>query len=81
MQPFIVAEISKNWGPDLPLTSNPTLISQAFELVINENAQRGYVLHSFQLHRQMLGPDQLNETIVAVFWLNDHYQHFMGRAN
>lgn len=69
MQPFIVAEISKNWDGTVAPTPR-ALISQLFEAVLVENARRGYELHSFQLHRVMIAPDQLNETIIAVFVLS-----------
>jgi hypothetical protein len=63
--PFIVAEVSKNWRDSQSDTS--LLLAQAFEAVINHNAARGYVLHSFTLHRLMTGSDSMNETIIAVF--------------
>ena len=64
--PFIVAEISKNWiNGSSP--SGPTLLCQLFEMVIEKNRQRGYRLHSFELHRLMVGINQMNETIIAVF--------------
>jgi hypothetical protein len=69
---FIVAEISKNWvgehGEWEPTTDGP-LLCQLFETAIALNLQRGYRLHSFQLHRVALPPDALNETIIAVFEL------------
>lgn len=77
---FIVAEVSKTWlrkqglsrGNELPgdefepAVSGP-LLSQLFETIINTNWVRGYALQSFQLNRVMVDPDQLNETIIAVF--------------
>lgn len=63
---FIVAEVSKNWIRGQPLVATP-LLCQQFESVINNNAARGYRLHSFTLHRLQLGDDELNETIIAVF--------------
>lgn len=63
---FIVAEVSKNWiAGSSP--SGPRLICQLFEAVLETNRQRGYELHSFTLHRLLTGPDELNETIIAVF--------------
>jgi hypothetical protein len=65
-EPFIVAEISKNWRNGESVAPTPILAIQ-FEILINNNLVRGYVLHTFQLHRMMVEPDQLNETIIAVF--------------
>lgn len=67
---FIVAEISHQWKNGLPnddLSSRQNFVSQKFEAVINRNLERGYALHSFQLHQVRLGEDGLLETIVAVF--------------
>lgn len=67
---FIVAEVSKNWqghhGTYVPYTDGP-LISNLFEQIIEVNRQRGYELHTFQFHRFMLAPDEMNESIIAVF--------------
>lgn len=63
--PFIVAEVSKNWT--MGESIEPGLLCQRFESVINVNKERGYLLHSFTLHRLMTTPDTLNETIIAVF--------------
>ena len=38
-----------------------------FEIVIAHNQDRGYRLLQFQLHRQVVGPRALNETVIAVF--------------
>lgn len=67
MTPFIVAEVSKNWVNGYEV--EPGLLAERFEEVIEVNRQRGYRLHSFQLHRVMVAQRQLNETIVAVFEL------------
>ena len=64
---FIVAEVSKNWRDGVETTPGTGLLSQQFERVINVNYARGYVLHSFQLHRETWPDGSLNETIVAVF--------------
>jgi len=64
--PFIVAEISKNWRDDQPHTAGP-LLAELFEAAIEHNRQRGYRLHSFQLHRLMTSINGMNETIIAVF--------------
>jgi hypothetical protein len=64
-EPFIVAEISKNWiDGESPST---LLLAQQFEIVINRNAARHYRLHSFEIHRLMVAPNEINETIIAVF--------------
>lgn len=65
-EPFIVAEISKNWIDGRSVLPTP-LLAQQFEAIININAARGYELVTFQLHRLMTGPEELNETIIAVF--------------
>lgn len=68
--PFIVAEITKNWINGQPVGDDPRLLAQVFEAVIEVNWQRGYRLHSFQLHqlhREKAGQAQLVETIIAVF--------------
>jgi len=65
--PFIVAEVSKNWFNGVEATPGTGLLAEQFERVINVNAARGYQLHSFQVHRLMVRPDELNETIIAVF--------------
>jgi hypothetical protein len=66
VNPFIVAEVSKNWKNGVSMADTP-LLSVQFEHVININAERGYELETFAIHRQMTGPDVLNETIIAVF--------------
>ena len=66
MTPFIVAEVSKNWDCDKEADVND-LLATRFEHVIEFNRQRGYRLHSFQLHRFMTSPTVMNETIIAVF--------------
>jgi len=63
--PFIVAEISKNWIAGR--SASRLLLAQQFEIAINRNAARGYRLLSFQLHRLLVAPDAINETIIAVF--------------
>lgn len=69
---FIVAEVSKNWIDGAELHPEKGLITQQFEAVINRNAARGYKLVSFSLHRMMTRPNEMNETIVAVFELLTH---------
>ena len=66
-EPFIVAEVSKNWTNGREVTPGSGLLASQFERVINRNHLRGYRLHSFQLHRQMTAPGELNETVIAVF--------------
>jgi hypothetical protein len=68
---YIVAEVSKNWGPDSPPPTPFTNICGLFEQLIEHNRKRGYVLHQFSLHRLMTGPEHMNETIIAVFRLNE----------
>jgi hypothetical protein len=67
-QRFIVAEISKNWvqGPNGEYPEQPPLRLQ-FQKIIANNLERGYLLHSFTLHRLLCAPNQMNETIIAVF--------------
>lgn len=64
---FIVAEVSKNWIAGAELHPEKGLIAAQFERVINVNAARGYRLVTFSLHRTMTRPDEMNETIIAVF--------------
>ncbi len=67
---FIVAEVSKNWFNGREVKPSG-LLAQQFETVIAHNLARGYRLHSFQLHRLMTGPTDMNETIIAVFERDD----------
>lgn len=64
-EPFIVAEISKNYRDGAEIRPTGPIAKQ-FESMININWSRGYVLHSFQIDRRMTD-DQMNETIIAVF--------------
>jgi len=64
---YIVAEVSKNWINGVSATADTRLLSELFELVIAVNADRGYTLLTFALSRTLTGPDELNETIIAVF--------------
>lgn len=64
---FIVAEISKNW--DRHNRNDGYFLREKFEEIIAVNLDRGYRLHSFALDRLVTGPDELNETIIAVFQL------------
>ncbi len=59
---YIVAEVSKNW-PEI----EPGLLCQRFEKIIETNLARGWRILSFQLHRLMVEPGKMNETIIAVF--------------
>lgn len=68
-QRFIVAEISQNWQDGVAIAGTPPICVQ-FEHVIAVNLRRGYRLHSFQLHRLLIEPDGMNETIIAVFERN-----------
>jgi transcriptional regulator with XRE-family HTH domain len=64
---FLVAELSKNWIGGLEVMPGSGLIAQQFERVLAHHHARGYRLLTFQLHRLMTQPDELNETILAVF--------------
>lgn len=64
---FIVGEVSKNWIGGAELHPEKGLIAEQFEVLINVNAARGYRLVTFSLHRLITNPDQMNETIIAVF--------------
>lgn len=66
LPPFIVAEVSKNWRGGAEVTPTGLLATQ-FERVIEVNRKRGYRLLTFALHRLMTAPDEMNETIIAVF--------------
>ena len=67
MNKFIVAEVSKNWINGSHASADTRLLSELFESVIAVNEARGYTLHTFALHRLMVAPDEMNETIIAVF--------------
>lgn len=67
MTPFIVAEVSKTWINGQAANPITPPLCASFEHIIERNRQRGYRLHSFQLHRIMARPDEMNETIIAVF--------------
>lgn len=71
-QRFIVAEVSKNWREGREVTPGSGLLAQQFERVVLVNAERGYRLLTFSLHRLMVVPDELNETIIAVFEREAH---------
>jgi hypothetical protein len=64
---FIVAEVSKNWKDGQELTPGSGLLAQQFERVIAVNEARGYRLVEWRLHRLMTGPNEMNETIIALF--------------
>ncbi len=63
---FIVAEVSKNW-PDPAAVEAKDFLATRFEHAIAFNLDRGYVLHSFCVHRLLTEPGHMNETIIAVF--------------
>ena len=65
MTEFIVAEVSKNWYRGQAMGGR--LLAQQFEDVIEFNRQRGYRLYQFALHQVVVSPDEMNETIIAVF--------------
>jgi len=72
MEKYIVAEITKNWQKDGPVTD---LISQRFENVINVNFNRGYALKDWKISTVVISeancPEliSLTETIIAIFEL------------
>jgi hypothetical protein len=74
MNRFIVAEVSMSWIDGRPVSTSP-LLAQSFEAVIEVNRQRGYRLHSFQLHQVMTSINAMNETIVAVFEASSRARH------
>jgi hypothetical protein len=63
---FIVAEVSTNWPKPWPVYPRDCLGGK-FEEIINANLERGYRLHSFQLHQLLTSAEVMTETIVAVF--------------
>lgn len=65
---YIVVEVSKNWKRGL----EGTPISMMFADALNDNAARGYHLVEFKLDRLVMSPDEINETILAVF---EHESH------
>lgn len=67
---FICAEVSKNYIDGLELHDTGPIAAQ-FEVIVNRNAERGYRLVSFSLHRLLTGPADMNETIIAVFERED----------
>lgn len=70
---YIVAEISKNWVNGREQVPGTGLVAEKFEDILNVNAARGYRLVQFQLHRLLIAPDAMNETLVAVFLHQDPY--------
>ena len=71
MDRFIVAEVSQNWHDGAPTRHEGLLLSQQFERVINVNDGRGYRLVSFTVSHVMTSPDDLTETLIAVFERRD----------
>jgi hypothetical protein len=67
VKPFIVAEVSKSWINGGHASTDTRVLAELFEDVIDHNRQRGYRLHSFQVHRLVTRPGELNETLIAVF--------------
>ncbi len=70
-QQYIVGEISKSWIAGRSANGDPTALATLFERLIESVVARGYHLHSWQVHRVMTQLDELNETIIAVFQLDD----------
>jgi hypothetical protein len=72
MKKFIVAEISKNWDGNFDEnTPMSGLINQKFEEVINVNYHRGYNLSEWQFSNAFDRKGHLNETILALFVLDE----------
>lgn len=69
MQRFIVGEVTCNWQNGTLVEPSLGLMCQRFENLIAVNLDRGYVLHSFNLHQLAEGYSRMHETIVAVFEL------------
>jgi len=67
LERIIVAEVSKNWINGREAAPGSGLIAQQFEHVCNFNYDRGYRLVSFTLNRLITRPNEMNETIIAVF--------------
>lgn len=67
MKTAIVAEVSKNWRNGVEALSGSGPLSEQFEQVVNFNISRGYRLLSFHVNRMMVSPDEMNETLIAVF--------------
>jgi hypothetical protein len=75
---FIVAEIAKTWINGHGVNGDDEPLCMRFEKVIEHNLQRGYRLDQFQLNRLMVGFDQMNETIIAVFVSIEREKWTMG---
>lgn len=60
---FIVAEVSKSWTRDTPITD---LLCNQFEKVINVNHLRGYTLIDWKVFSSQ-NDTVLTETIIAIF--------------
>ncbi len=69
----IVAEISRGWS-GVPEDALKPLTSQSFEQVIKANAERGYILESWQF-QAVAGPDMVREIIIAVFVANSSHDN------
>lgn len=70
-QRYVVAEVSKSWIDGTPIDKKSPLVSKALEEFCDYWSKRGYRLHSFRLSR-VATDRHLNETIIAVFELEDH---------
>lgn len=62
-QRFIVAEVSKNWETE---SSERDLLCSRFEMVINVNHDRGYILKDWKIS-SVVNNGYINETIIAIF--------------
>ena len=69
MRKMIVAEVSKSWDSDNEdrVPGDSAILSQRFEAVIERNAERGYVLHSWKMTACCPIKGLMTETIVAIF--------------
>lgn len=63
MDKFIVAEVSKSWKANDPVSNT---LGQKFEEIINVNLSRGYKLSDWKLG-QVCNGDVFTETIIAIF--------------
>lgn len=63
MDKFIVAEVSKSWKANDPVSNT---LGQQFEEIINVNLSRGYILSDWKLG-QVCNGDVFTETIIAIF--------------
>ncbi len=63
--PYLVAEVSRRWGP------NGDSLGARFQRLVNDYAARGYVLHDWRLATVVQDGADVTETVVAVFRRKD----------